>query len=133
MGEGLREGIDVAVPRGVVKGLRLNVGERSERSRQRLSGRHLGVVHEHGNDDRPVREGRFDLQPHHVLVGAVQQAPTARSSAVAAQWGPMMARTTSDSCTRRIVSLLHSTPAAMSRVSKKTSSGPKRSFSASAS
>jgi hypothetical protein len=33
-----------------------------------------------------------------------------RSCTAAAQWGPMMARTTSAAFTRAMVSLLHSTP-----------------------
>ena len=60
----------------MTKNLRLHLHERPERSRQGLPRRHLGVVDEHRDDDRPVPERRLDLQPHDVLVRAIQHAPT---------------------------------------------------------
>ena len=52
VGEDVGERLDVAFPRGVAESLRLDVGERPERARQGLSGRHLGVVDEHRDHDR---------------------------------------------------------------------------------
>ena len=74
MGERLRERIDVALPRRVTKGLRLHLHERPEGPRQGLSRRHLRVVDQDRDDDRPVPERRFDLEPDHVLVRAIQHA-----------------------------------------------------------
>ena len=73
--EGLREGLDVTIPRGVVQGLCLDIGERPEWAWQGLPSRHLGVVHEHWDHNRPVRKRSFDLHPHQVLVRALQHTP----------------------------------------------------------